>query len=98
MDRRDDSAQAKRHKHSCAQKKTSSTISVRLNLWKRLTCSQRPQSALGELIPEADDDARDTEGAHDTQINHFGLEVAVETVVQPRHEASHDQERDSAII
>lgn len=59
---------------------------------------ERPPSRLGELVPQADHDAGDAQGAHHRQVHHLRPEVAVEAVVQPRHEGAHDEQGDAAVV
>lgn len=60
--------------------------------------SERSPGGLGKFVPQADHDAGDAEGADDAQIHHLRFEMAVESVVEPWYEGTHDQERYTAII
>lgn len=62
------------------------------------TSPERPPFRFGELVPKADHDAGDSQGAHARQVDDLGLKVAVESVIQPRHKRAHYQQGYAAVI
>lgn len=59
---------------------------------------QRPQVRLAELVPQRDDDREHAKHNDDGQVDELLVVVTVETVVQPRHERTHDEQGDAAVV
>lgn len=51
-----------------------------------------------ELVPQRHDDGAHPEHTHARQVDQLMLELAVKAIVQPRHEGSHDEEGDAAVV
>lgn len=60
--------------------------------------AKRPPRRLRELVPKADGDAQQAEHAHHRQVYDLPIEMAIETIIHPRHERAHYQQRYSAIV
>ena len=60
--------------------------------------SDRSVGGGGESVHHGDDDGADAQDTDDDHVDQLGDEVAVEAVVDPRHEASNSQETDANIV
>ena len=63
-----------------------------------LTGSKGPIFRFRKLVPERHDDGNDTKNRGDGQVDHFGLILAVERVVEPGNERSQNEERDAHVV
>ena len=61
-----------------------------MNVW--------PVSRRGEPVHHGDGDGADAEDADDDHVDQLGDELAVETVVDPGHEAANSEETDADIV
>ena len=67
-------------------------------LGSSLTCSHWSELGFSKLVPHGDYNAGRAENEDEDEVGDLGLQSAVETVVQPGHEGSHSQQRDTTII
>ena len=52
----------------------------------------------GEAVPLGHDDGGDAQDAHDGEVDEARLRRAVEGVVEPGHEGTHDEQSDARVV
>ena len=65
---------------------------------KTFTCSNCSVFGRCETVPERHDDGQRTENRDDAEVDDFRLVLAVEAVIEPRHERAHDEQGDADVV